>query len=345
MKATNTVVSDDAYDVVYKFGSFGNRHNVKLTLEVDENTSLQLKLTGAGYGQLIPNGDDAQLTFTGTNNSSSFKAILKGDAPDLYFSQVDVDGGLKKFDAKLLNLSGPFTATGWVGMIKLDDVASDVAGNQVDITLGGAGTEAGGKFFFDSVSDASLTSGAPIKLLRMNRWLDSNATADAVTAPYATKIDSKGEFEANVTLTDAAVPYSLKKLTATTWLKNAEIRTASSIGTIITGQMENVTIFAGVADGVVGLPDGPEDFASEATIKKLLVREPAGETTSFSNSFVAAHLLKNVNIGTVTSDNGGTPFGFAAREIKKYSGNGETFKKLTTAGDYGQVDDFLIRIV
>jgi CARDB len=344
-ETNNTAVSDDAFDVVYRFGSFNGRSNVKLTLQVDDDTTLQLKLTGAGFGQLMPDGDDAQLTFTGTDTGSSFKAILKGGSPQIRLTQVDITGGLKKFDAPFMDLAGDFSATGRVGMIKLGDVAPLLASGQVDISLGGAGVEAGGKFFFDEVRDASLTTPVPLKLLRMNGWQNTNGTADQITAPFATTVDSKGEFEANLTLSDSTVACSLKKLNATLWLKDNIIRTASSIGTVSTGLMDGVTLFAGIADGVVGLPDGPADFSSEATIKKLAVREPDGPTNSFENSFVAAYLLKSVKIGTVTTANGGTPFGFAAQEIKKFSGNGESFKKLTTPGDYGQDGDFLLRVV
>ncbi len=344
-ETNNTVASDDAFDVVYRFGSFDGRNNVKLTLQIDEDTTLQLKMTGSGYGDLTPDGDDGQLTFTGTDTGSSFKALLKGGSPQIRLTQVDINGGLKKFDAPFMDLAGPFTATNGVGMIKLNDVAPLTPTGQVDISLGGTGAEAGGKFFFDEVRDASLATDSPVKLLRMNGWQNDNATADQITAPFATTIDSKGEFEANLTLTDATVATSLKKLNATTWLKDNVIRTASSIGTVSTGRMDGVTLFAGIADGVVGLPDGPADFSSEATIKKLTVREPDGPTTSFANSFVAAHLLKSVSIGTVTTANGGTPFGFAAHEIKKFSGNGESFKKFTTPGDFFEVEDYLVRIV
>jgi hypothetical protein len=341
----NLVFTDETRDIVYKFGSFADRRNVKLTVQTGANSTALLKLSGPGYGELIPDGDYARLQLCHTSTASSFKAILKGDDPQATLTQVLVCGDLNKFDAPGVDLVGDFDASGEVPLIKLDDVAPLSIDEQLLIEIGGEPDGKPVKIFADQVMNASLSTDSPIRMIRVNRWLDRNGARDQIVGPWATKIDSRGEFEANVILSDPTVSYSLKKLTASLWLSNCEIRTASSIGTVSTARMDGVTLYAGIAAGVSELPADISAFASDAMISKLVVSGDGGSSPAFEHSRVAASLLRKVQLGDVSGANGGIACGFAAHEVTKYTRPGVALKKLSDPGDHDAVDDYVLRVI
>ncbi|MCK4872947.1 MAG: hypothetical protein KAS72_09500 [Phycisphaerales bacterium] len=340
----NIAVTDGTGEVVWKFGTFDGRRNVKFTA-VDENgTTITMSIKGNGEGELLPDEDTADIVLTGTDANSSFVVKTKGGAGNVVVRDITVNGSLKALTAKTTDLGGDLVVTGSLAKLQLDDVA-----DQHLISIGAAANPAlGTKIKLDEVLDLTLTSDMPIKSLLVNSWLDQDATPDQITAPWITKLTSKGDFEASMTLSDATVDWSLKKMTVVGRLTGSVIRTVGSIGAITVGGITDSMIFAGVQDAVTDLPDVAGDFASEQAIRKFTVKPPAG-AFSFVNSIVAAWDIGKISIGSVNPDNGGTPFGFAADRIRLYirreGGVTTQLNKLDDPGIFDELTDYGIHII
>jgi hypothetical protein len=104
-------------------------------------------------------------------------------------------------------------------------------------------------------------------------------------------------------------------------MSNSEIRTTGDIGTVVVGAMHDSRIYAGVADGVVGLPEPATDIylpgSSEgqpAQIGAVIVRGMArqGEYYSFASSCIAAYRVGKVVMTYADFFSQGAPFGVSA---------------------------------
>jgi hypothetical protein len=158
-----------------------------------------------------------------------------------------------------------------------------------------------------SVTDSTLSSQGPIKSLKVGRWLDSDATRDWIISTGAIgSITSLGDFGADVTAT------ALKSMNVRGGLVGSDVRVSGNIGTVRAGSANGSRVFAGVRSDVTTLPDGKDDFVdASAGIRSFSVVGGA-----FSNTLVAAASIGRVLLGSVTSSNGGTPFGVAADTLR-----------------------------
>ena len=153
---------------------------------------------------------------------------------------------------------------------------------------------------FGAVSDTRLQSASAIRALKVLSWADTDATADGVTAPSILSLMSAGDFGADVTV-DA-----LGRMSVRGALTGSDVRSAGNIASVQTGSTSNSRIFAGVRGEVTDLPDGTDDFANPAATIGRLTLGPRG---TFGNSLIAAPTVGRVVLGTVTTANGGRPFG------------------------------------
>ena len=130
-------------------------------------------------------------------------------------------------------------------------------------------------------------------------------------------------------------------------ISSSEIRTVGNIGSVTTGAIADSLIFAGVAEGVTGLPTA---FPStSATIGSFTVK---GQTSaaSFARSLVAGGILAKVSLKIVDPSNTSQAFGFVADKVKAYSRSGlkPPLKNLDTANgnnDPALGGDFVLRTV
>ena len=95
------------------------------------------------------------------------------------------------------------------------------------------------------------------------------------------------------------------------------------------------------------LPDDAADFAVLATIKGISVTSKS--IGAFSNTLIAASAINKLALGTLTTSNGGTPFGATSSNIKETSvttdSGKQSLKKLDEAGESFDEGDFELRIV
>ena len=169
-----------------------------------------------------------------------------------------------------------------------------------------------------TVGDAEWTVNGTVVRLKAGEVDRLDLTADAVK----TVIVSGDMIDASFDLQQAFArnTKALNRLAVTGTVADTDIRAIDNIGVVIAGQMTGSTVFAGVADGVTGLPGAP-DFTAldadgrQATIKSFTIKGGSGfaaDVDLLSSSFVAAGSIGRAKVRNLTTDNGGTSFGFSA---------------------------------
>jgi hypothetical protein len=137
---------------------------------------------------------------------------------------------------------------------------------------------------------------------------------------------------------DAKTP-ALGKLIVKDWIDSSQILSTGNIGTVTAGAMINSNCFAGVAEGISGLPDPAVDinYVEPATINKITVNGIKGDPNCFINSNIAAAQILNAYLSYPENDNNGIPFGLSAGSINalkvKNAQGTKSYKNLNTSQD------------
>ena len=144
---------------------------------------------------------------------------------------------------------------------------------------------------------------------------------------------------------------SLGTLTVKGYFYGSNIQSAGNIGMVTAGIMIDSSCFAGVAEGITGLPVAEAaSFSQTATIKSFAIKGVKGESTPFfSNSNIAATNILSASIVYPQSGNGGVPFGLSANYIKKLTikkndGKPASLKELKESKDSQTIDGVEIRL-
>ncbi len=322
------------------FGSFNGQKTAKLMLKDCNNNDVLFSLTGGGYGEVNCN----DCSFSGISlYDTTEKSILSLKTKSNIRTNVgDIicNGPIKGINAKTIAFNGSIligassnpkaavtitfdrtdklninsqmpiksiSATEWlggsinapsVGKIKIKgDKKRGVAGDlDVNVTLDGS---------INSAKVAGILFGV---------W-----KCDSIKSVSATDI-----VEANLILSqqpDAKI-LALGKLTAKGWIDSSQILSTGNIGTVTAGAIIDSNCFAGVAEGITGLPAAEAaSFSEAAAIKSFAIKGIKGETPPwFINSNIAAANVLSASIvypKSDNSDNSGEPFGMTAAYIKK----------------------------
>src|SRR5262249_48933081 len=133
-------------------------------------------------------------------------------------------------------------------------------------------------FTAKQVRNLTLSSAIPIKLIDVTDWLDTDATADAVTAPSVATLKSKGDFAADLTLTNAGAKLARGAMPVGGRLTGSTIRAAASVGAVTLGQMIGSSLFVATRADLNALPtDAAADFlpvgaGGSPSIKSLTIK-------------------------------------------------------------------------
>jgi hypothetical protein len=179
--------------------------------------------------------------------------------------------------------------------------------------------------------------------------------AGSITANSINAMNVGTLTNANIDLTRpfAANATALNRLNVRSAISGTRIRSDANIGTVSAESISGSSIFAGVANGGGGgaaraLPTDATSFVNPASIKSVTVRSRG--TPSFVGSNIVASSLGRLNLGTVQTNNGGTPYGVAANDIASIQGQrsdtGETARaaRLTDPSDNIVAGDFNARL-
>jgi hypothetical protein len=187
------------------------------------------------------------------------------------------------------------------------------------------------------VTDVIVNSGTPIQALTVLNWSDTDATRDAVNAPSAAAITTKGrvgnsklgitalagDFQADLTLSDAAakatlgtmkvvgdvdgrvwkIAGALTSLTVTRTVQDSWIRAIGSIGSLTIGSADGSDFLAGADFAVAHRPPTAGEFLSTVApiaIKAIKVTGWTMPAKTPAPAFVSDTNFSGRAIGTVS---------------------------------------------
>lgn len=164
------------------------------------------------------------------------------------------------------------------------------------------------------VSSPSISLAGIIRTITAGFW--NVADFQAVSA---SSVIVRGDFSGAFTLSGQnAAGSSLLVLSVMGSINNAVVWVTGSINSVLAGSMIDSTIFAGIRQGVVGLPAAEADFLDPLNplrpiaINVFRISKPLGQV---SNSLLAAPVLGTVMVRNVQYNAGTTPWGIAADEV------------------------------
>jgi hypothetical protein len=356
--------------VAWQFGAAGGRTGVSLTLNDADGTPVTFGLRGAGTGTVTTGLEGLDVTLLGTNNRS-YVSVGPGrmgggngeaDLGDVVVGNPAAPGDrtdLGTFYGRGTDLHGDFTTTGGLTSLTLDDILGPSA-----FTVGAwTDPRASLTVMVDSIADWTVNSAMPIRTFYCGEWLDTGGVKDSLTAPTAGYLSARGNWRggmrgdwmADVLLTNAAAPTVLSTFYVAGFLDGASVRSAGNVGTCTLGGLRNANLFAGVQPAVNDLPDAAGDWTGVlATVRGVYVRGVTGEANSWINSNVAAPTLTYVTGKDILFDNslnGGAAFGVAAQTLGRlywYDAAQRYFWPNTNPAEAAgplPVDDFTVNII
>jgi hypothetical protein len=371
-----------------KFGSFDGQKNVELTLKDCSNNDVTFILTGYGYGEIdCEDCNFSNITLYDTTEKTVFSITTKSNV-GTSVGDIIVNSSLKAISAKNVNLRGDITVTGSLGTLTLNNVAdshtitigsslnpkaavtivfdqvsdltinsqtpiksltaTDWLGGSIDApSIGSITTKGDKKRSITGDLDVDVTSGT-IQSIKAAGTLSGNWTCNSVK-----NISAMDVIETNLTLNQQpdAKMLALGSLIAKGWIDSSRILSTGNIGTVTAGAMINSTCFAGVAEGVSGLPDAETaSFSETATIKSVAIKGIKTEPSPYYiNSNIAATNILSTSIAYPQSYNGGVPFGLSADNIKKLTikktdGTTTSLKNLGKSTDSKTIDGVEIHL-
>jgi hypothetical protein len=335
----NNVVRSEPTEIAFAFGDVDGQNIKKLTVN-----GVTYSLRGQGQGTVIQGVGDQPDSVQLSGTDAATRLSLRGDRNGASRVQnINVQGDLADIRNQNVAVAGNVNTTGTLGGITNANFVGD---NQQTIDIQG---DTQGRVFNlrgGNIRNVSINSGIPVGRLQVVDWMDTDGNVDLINAPSIDRLQSRGDFTADLNLTDTQT--SLNRAQIRGALANSDIRTAGSINDISAGVFQGSNVYSGVINGFNGLPTGPNDFAGNARIGNLTATGIRGDTrASFSNSRIAADQLGNVTLRDVDTNNTGQEFGIAANtSVDRFSLGGQQPQSgLTNTGNFSSDGDFNARIV
>jgi hypothetical protein len=339
----------------YEFNWFKKK---PLVLNDVNGVPVSFSLSGGGWGEVTGGPAFEHVILHDTGEKSQLTIVTKGKT-ETSVGDIICYGPLKGISAKNVNLRGYLIIRGPLGTLILNDVADGhtiIIGSstnpkaavtiKLDRVSGLAliswmpvksltATEwLGGSINAPSVS--SITTKGD-KKRKIPGDLDVDVEVDNGIGTVKVAGELSGEWDCNtvksITTLDinnfdlsltqtpdtAGKILALGSLTVKGHFYGSNIRSAGNIGKVTAGIMTDSNCFAGVTNGITGLPNAEAaSFDNTATIKSIAIKgikkEPA---PYYINSNIAAANILSASIVYPQSDNGGEPFGLTADNIKK----------------------------
>jgi len=351
--------------VPWEFGNIpGNTKNTKLTVPDVCGVYVTFGLTGGGYGEIVGDSNFNEVLLYDTGEKSQLTIAVK---TEISVGDINSDGPLKGITAKTTNLRGNINVSGSLASLSINDLddsndhtitvssssnpkaaVSLGFGRVADLTINSgvpikaiSATEwLGGEINASSIGTITTKGN---KKLSIAGDLDVNVTLNGSVGGIKTAGTLSGEWNCNAIKSVSALNVTSAKLTlgqapdakalALSALKvkshitDSNIISGGNIGSISAGAMINSLCFAGIKDGVTGLPDPAVDINVTASIKSISVKGIKGESDSFINSDIAAANILSATLNYPQEDNGGIPFGVSAGFIKSVKIKDTTWSK------------------
>ncbi|QOV88827.1 peptidylprolyl isomerase [Humisphaera borealis] len=332
----------------------------------------KISVAGAGGAAL------SLVSIAGSDASTAVTITGKGGDGVTSLQVLSADGALKSLTASKTNLTGAITTVGAVGTINLlsannaalnlggttsDKGVKITAGDFVDTDIISGAPLASVKLRSDTGTDglSDVISAPGITSLTITG--NSSATITSVGEPNINKITIGGDFSGSISghqiasltvkgnLTGATINaihaanehadareanlkqnQAIGKLAVGGAIVNSVVDTAGSVGSITAGSVSSSRLFIGLL-GQTLVPTTVSQLTQEATLNVLTIKGTLASTD------IASRFLGKLNIGSVTTDNGGAPFGLAGDSLtllnaRKADGTRITIKNVTTQAEF-----------
>jgi len=366
MDDTKTITANYESDpqIYVKFGSFDAQTNVKRTLKDCSNNDVTFSLSGGGYGEIDPyDCHFGQIELYNTTDKSVLTIKIKSKT-ETSIGDINVSGPLKTISAANIGLQGNITigssttpnSTAAVTIV-LDRANYLAINSQMPIQSISATEWLGGSINAPSIGSITtkgdkkrvIPGDLDVNVTLLNGSINSVKVAGTLSGDWTCNsvksISATAIIETNLKLSqppDATI-LALGSLTAKGWIDSSQILSQGNIGTVTAGAIIDSSCFAGVAEGITGLPAAEAaSFSETATIKSITM-------PYYISSNIAAVNILNASIAYPQSDNGSVPFGVSADNIKKLTikeTNGTTtlLKDLDSSTDSKMIDGVEIRL-
>ncbi len=170
----------------------GDGDTVLIGLLGNGNATVELSDSG--------DGDPNSITLNGTDDRSILVMFTGGANSATSISDVTINGSLRTFYAPTTDLTGDLNITGGAQHILLNNVSGS---SQQTLTIGAnANFTSGVSLRLGNVSDLTINSAIDIRRLDVQNWTDTLSPADQITAPSVQAVTSRGDFAADITMTD-----------------------------------------------------------------------------------------------------------------------------------------------
>jgi hypothetical protein len=294
-----------------------------------DGRTVRVSLKGLGSGEVTVLGNGTASIVT--NGTTAASALTISGATAL--QGVTVNGGLRSFTGKTVDVNGNLALTGSLSKLTL----RNATGGQ--LTVGGANVPT--SITLANATDFGVNSASAIKSVRAAQWTDTGGAAESITAPLLSSGTIKGDLSTDVTVGQ------LQRLTVGGALTGSDIRSAGDVMSLRVGRAANSRVFAGVGVGQNGLPDSMDDFANAAAqIKSVSVTSKAAG--AFVDTLIAAPHVGSVSLGSIVTGNAGNAFGVSGDSIATVRGSTGTklsLKGLDEPSETETEGDFVARVL
>ena len=313
----NVSFDSKVHDWENRFGTFtisgfGKRTDAKLVYQEADGDVVQFSMTKEGSGLLTTDGAHTDLAVLSPRPASVLSAtIISGAAVGghtIDLRNMEVLQYVQKIDMPQANLTGVLGATEGFRELTMGDLTGPGL-----ITIGRlpAHVTINPSMTFKSVSDFDVESLSRIRLIRAEKWIDTDGIANHIDALSVGNIAIRGNLEANVTMAGAS-PVGVFYVAG--FFKNATLTTGGDVATVNVGGMDHANFFVGTK----ARPLNAAGFTQIHSIANLIVRGVPGAAHSFIASNVAAAHIGSISITGVDSINSPTKFGIVADAIRSY---------------------------
>ncbi len=283
---------------------------------------VNVQLSGPGTGNVVFIGSTSvntnafEILVDGATSATSL-TINVHNGKQTSFQNILVTSSIGAIQAKSSNILGLIAVSGSLNTL----AANYLAG--VNLTVG-AGTGSLNLNLGQSVG-TTITSAIPIGTLSALAFLSNSSTPVNVTAPSIQRINIKGAFGSTTVHTD-----SIGSTNASGLMSDVSLLATDTLGPITAKSIVGCTFFAGMASGLTTLPTASTDFANKSASIASVRSTNAG---GFSDTLIAAWRIGAVNLGKITTNNNGIPFGVSADQINSVTGTGTAPIHLVNVND------------
>ena len=265
----SNVIASEEQTISWKFGTFGDRRNAKLTLDDADGITNQYTIKD-GWAEIDSNRSDIDVYSSSERCTLSVKAKSRDDIPVL--GNITCDGHLS-ISARGHNLAGDIYISGTMPKLQIQDIPAYGPGYTVTILGSSNDGRSGSTIQAKSICDLYIDSpDYPIKAIKVDQWIETAGQPPVIETPWIKSLSSKGNFEASLIVSGEYAPrdVSIGSAKASGDIKNCTWIIEGDIKNITANALENFYLFHGSAEGITEPTGNASDIANQYSLSLAL---------------------------------------------------------------------------